>query len=39
VESIPIAQHEVVPMDGVAIGLKGLQILFVNVFGVAEANG
>jgi glyoxylase-like metal-dependent hydrolase (beta-lactamase superfamily II) len=39
VESIPIAQHEVVPMDRVAIGLKGLQILFVNVFGVDAGGG
>ena len=38
-DAIPIPDDAVVPLDDVASGLAGLRILFVNVFGVAVAEG
>jgi glyoxylase-like metal-dependent hydrolase (beta-lactamase superfamily II) len=38
-ESIPLPQYEAVPLDDVAPGVRGLNILFVNVYAVQGANG
>lgn len=37
--SIPIPEHEVVPMDDVATNIRGLRIAFVNVFAVTHGDG
>ena len=34
-----ISESMVTPMDRIAVGVEGLRIAFVNVFGVASANG
>ncbi len=38
-ESLPIQENEVLPLDGVAGGVVGLQILFVNIYGIAASDG
>jgi glyoxylase-like metal-dependent hydrolase (beta-lactamase superfamily II) len=38
-EPVKIPDEQVIPMDEVAPGVKGLRILFVNVFGVAHGAG
>ncbi len=38
-DKIEVPDHLVVPMDGVALGLTGLRIAFVNVFAVSHPNG
>jgi glyoxylase-like metal-dependent hydrolase (beta-lactamase superfamily II) len=38
-DRIEIPEEHVVPMDAVAPGVRGLRILFVNVFGVRHADG
>lgn len=37
--AIPIPEEDVVPLPHVAEGIRGLRILFVNVYGVAQASG
>jgi glyoxylase-like metal-dependent hydrolase (beta-lactamase superfamily II) len=37
--SIPVPEHEVVPMNDVAVSVRGLRIAFVNVFSVTHADG
>ena len=36
-DAIPIPENEVIPLEHVAEGVKGLRIVFVNVFGVTHA--
>lgn len=38
-EAIPLSQYEVVPLDNIAPGIRGLHILFVNVFSIKAENG
>jgi glyoxylase-like metal-dependent hydrolase (beta-lactamase superfamily II) len=38
-ERLSIQENEVLPLDGVAAGVVGLHILFVNVFGIAASEG
>lgn len=38
-DRISIPANEVVPMDDVAAGVRGLRIAFVNVFGIAHLDG
>ncbi len=38
-EGLPIGEEDVVPLDQIAPGLAGLRILFVNVYGVSNADG
>lgn len=38
-DKVEIPDNQVVPMDAIAPGLSGLKITFVNVFGVAHADG
>ena len=38
-ESIPIPEYEAVPLDDIAPGVKGLRILFVNVYGISGPEG
>ena len=38
-DKIEIPDHLVVPMDGIALGLTGLRIAFVNVFAVSHPDG
>jgi glyoxylase-like metal-dependent hydrolase (beta-lactamase superfamily II) len=38
-EAIPLPSYEVVPLDNIAAGVKGLRILFVNVFGISPGEG
>ncbi len=38
-DAIPLPSFEVAPLDNIASGLKGLRILFVNVFAISSENG
>src|ERR1700710_2317484 len=38
-DKVEIPDNQVVPMEAIAPGLSGLKITFVNVFGVAHADG
>src|SRR5438874_1748985 len=38
-DKLPIPDHEIVPLDAVAPDVKGLRILFVNVFAVGAPTG
>lgn len=38
-DKVEILDDQVVPLDNIAPGLKGLRILFVNVFGVSHPDG
>jgi glyoxylase-like metal-dependent hydrolase (beta-lactamase superfamily II) len=38
-ETVPIPEYDEVPLSGIAQGIKGLRILFVNVFGVNSTDG
>ena len=38
-DKIQISEDQVTTMDAIAPGLKGLRIVFVNVFGVTHADG
>jgi glyoxylase-like metal-dependent hydrolase (beta-lactamase superfamily II) len=38
-ETLPFKDSEVLPLDEVAAGVLGLQILFVNVYGIAASEG
>lgn len=38
-ESIPLPEYEAVPLDSVAPDVKGLRILFVNVYGIRTPDG
>ncbi len=38
-DTIPLPFYEIAPLDDIARGVKGLRILFVNVFGIADADG
>src|SRR4051794_36953697 len=37
-DKVEIPDNQVVPMDAIALGLSGLKITFVNVFGVTHAD-
>ena len=38
-DAIPLPSYEVVPLDSIAPGVKGVRILFVNVFAIAAPGG
>ena len=38
-DKVEIGEDQVVPIDGIAPGLRGLKIAFVNVFGVSHGDG
>jgi glyoxylase-like metal-dependent hydrolase (beta-lactamase superfamily II) len=38
-DAIPLASYEIVPLDDVASGVKGLRILFVNIYAVQSGSG
>jgi len=38
-DKVDVSGHEVVPLDNVATGVRGLRILFVNVFAIAGEHG
>lgn len=38
-DSIPLPFYEIAPMDDIARGVKGLRILFVNVFAISSPTG
>jgi glyoxylase-like metal-dependent hydrolase (beta-lactamase superfamily II) len=38
-EKVEIQQDQVVPIDAIALGVQGLKIAFVNVFGVSHEDG
>ena len=38
-DAIPLPDYEVAPLDNIAPGVKGLQIVFVNVYAVSAPNG
>ena len=38
-DAIPLPSYEVVPLDNIAPGVRGLRILFVNVFALATPGG
>ena len=38
-DAIPLPSYEIVPLNDVAPGVKGLRVLFVNVYAVQPASG
>jgi glyoxylase-like metal-dependent hydrolase (beta-lactamase superfamily II) len=38
-DAIPLPFYEIAPLDDIARGVKGLRILFVNVFAISNSNG
>ena len=38
-DSIPVPEEQVIPLDAIAPGVRGLRIAFVNVFGITHADG
>jgi glyoxylase-like metal-dependent hydrolase (beta-lactamase superfamily II) len=38
-DAIPLPEYEIASLDDIAPGVKGLRILFVNVFGIGTASG
>jgi glyoxylase-like metal-dependent hydrolase (beta-lactamase superfamily II) len=38
-ENLPIPEHQAIPIDDIAPGVRGLRIAFVNVFAVTHADG